>query len=134
MKTAAAMTLVQSPALSPSADCTIARVFMISPLDLYAYLKARFGNPNGFQMRLKSPSSDNFTHWHWTLQHGDRVIEFMGLNLHAAAYIEGVPEPTSADEEQFTTSLKADFSNYGPQRRASAKVRVGPRHTKTLAV
>src|SRR5258708_250711 len=64
----------------------------ISPLDLYVYLKARFGDPNGFQMTLKSPSSDNYAHWHWTLQHEDSVIEFMGLNLHAAAYIEGISE------------------------------------------
>src|SRR5438067_1946317 len=35
MNTAAAMTLVHSPVLSPSAVCTIARVFTISPLNLY---------------------------------------------------------------------------------------------------
>lgn len=86
----------------------------ISPVDLYVYLKARFGDPNGFAMTLKSPSSDNYTHWNWTLQHEDRIIEFMGHNLHAAAYIEGVPEPTPADEEQFVANLKANFSKYGP--------------------
>jgi hypothetical protein len=64
-------------------------------------------------MTLKSPTSDNLTHWHWTLQYKDQVIEFMGQNLHAVAYIEGVPEPTEPERAQFASSLKADFAKYG---------------------
>src|ERR1039458_5233170 len=59
---------------------------VISPLDLYVYLRARFGKPNGFQMALKNQSSDNYVHWHWTLQYEDQVFHIMGLTLHAVAY------------------------------------------------
>lgn len=55
----------------------------IAPVDLYTYLHARFGAPNGFGMTLKSPTSDNLLHWHWSLQYQDRVIEFMGYTMSA---------------------------------------------------
>src|SRR5258708_16930057 len=38
---------------------------LISPLDLYCYLQARFGRPNGVQNLFKSNSSDNLIHWHY---------------------------------------------------------------------
>ncbi len=85
----------------------------ISPLDLYAYLKARFGNPNGFQMALKSPSSDNLVHWHWSLQCHDHIIEFMEYGLHAAAYVNGLPQPTEIEQAELVAAIKADFAAHG---------------------
>lgn len=35
---------------------------LVSPLDLYTYLKARFGEPNGMQNLLRSNDSDNIFH------------------------------------------------------------------------
>lgn len=87
----------------------------VAPLDLYVYLKARFGTPNGFGMTLKNTTVDNFTHWHWTLQVDDHVIEFMGFNLYAVAYVEGYPTPSADGLAKFSASIKADFSNHGPQ-------------------
>ena len=87
----------------------------LTPIDLYVYLKARFGAPNGFAMTLKNSTVDNLTHWNWTLQVNDHVIEFMGLNLYAVAHIEGYVDPTPRDLAEFSASIKADFSNHGPQ-------------------
>lgn len=85
----------------------------IAPVDLYTYLYARFGAPNGFGMTLKSPTSDNLLHWHWSLQYQDRVIEFMGYMLTAQVAVEGSGEPLEEDVERLVQSLKADFANHG---------------------
>jgi hypothetical protein len=53
----------------------------ISPVHLYAYLKWRFGDPNGFIMTLKSPSVDNLIHWNYTLECPETVIDIVGLNV-----------------------------------------------------
>lgn len=94
----------------------------ISPLDLYTYLKARFGAPNGFQMTLKNPSSDNYIQWHWTLQTEDNTMEFMGFNMHAEVFLEGYPDFAKVDGERLESGLKEDFKNHGP---AMSKVRKG---------
>ena len=52
----------------------------ISPLRLYCYLKARFGEPNGFAMTLRSPTVDNLIHWHYTLQCHEVVFDIHGLD------------------------------------------------------
>lgn len=87
----------------------------LSPRDLYTYLKARFGSPNGFQMALKDGStSDNYIHWHWSLECHGHVIEIMGLNFYAEAYAYGVPQPTAAEQGSLTQAIKADFASHGP--------------------
>jgi hypothetical protein len=85
----------------------------IAPVDLYVYLYARFGPPNGFQMKLKSPTSDNLVHWHWSLQYLDRIIEFSGFTMFAQMAVEGSSEPTTDDVAQLVNNIKADFRNYG---------------------
>lgn len=39
----------------------------IKPIDLYCYLQAKYGNPNGLQNFLRDDSSDNLIHWEWSL-------------------------------------------------------------------
>jgi hypothetical protein len=93
----------------------------ISPVALYTYLKARFGDPNGFQMVLKSPSSNNYIHWHWSLQWQDHVIEFMGFNLHAEIYVSGTPEPSADEQQLLIDAIKADFAAHGPSMSVARK-------------
>ncbi len=93
----------------------------ISPVAFYAYLKARFGEPNGFQMVLKAPSSDNYVHWHWSLQCREHIIELMGFNFHAEAYAYGLPQPTEAEQASLVAAIKADFANHGPAMSAVKK-------------
>lgn len=84
----------------------------IAPVDLYTYLYARFGAPNGFGMTLKSASSDNLLHWHWSLQYEEHIIELMGHTLTAQVAAEGSGEPSPEDVERLVNSLKADFANH----------------------
>lgn len=85
----------------------------ISPLDLYVYLKARFGPPNGFQMFLKNPDSDNYIHWHWTLQVNEDIIDFLGFNMHAEAWLYGYPDFSELKGQHFEETIKRDFKNIG---------------------
>ena len=52
----------------------------LSPVDVYTYLKARFGKPNGLSNSLKSPTSDNLIHWDYFLICKDVAINIMGIN------------------------------------------------------
>lgn len=52
----------------------------ISSVDLYSYLKHRFGEPNGFAMTLRSPSVDNFIHWNYTITSGPVILDVRGLD------------------------------------------------------
>jgi hypothetical protein len=54
----------------------------ISSVELYSYLKHRFGEPNGFAMTLRSPSVDNLIHWNYTLGSGPVILDLRGLDLH----------------------------------------------------
>ena len=47
---------------SPRVTC-LALWNEIAPSDLYCYLHARFGPPNGPQNFLRNDSSDNLIHW-----------------------------------------------------------------------
>src|SRR5262245_58875274 len=82
----------------------------ISASDLYVYLSARFGAPNGFAMTLNHPSSDNLIHWNWTLQSGDSVIDFLGYQLQALAAIDNTADPSPDELSAFVAGIKADFA------------------------
>jgi hypothetical protein len=84
----------------------------ISPLDLYVYLRARFGAPNGFAMTLKRPSSDNLIHWNWTLQSGESVIDLLGYQLQVLAAIDDTADPSPEELSLFVAGLKADFASH----------------------
>jgi hypothetical protein len=38
------------------------------PADVYCYLKARFGEPNGFQTFIRRNDSNNWIHWDYVLK------------------------------------------------------------------
>lgn len=82
----------------------------ISPLDLYAYLKARFGPPNDIIMMARGPGLENLVHWGYALSaqgHGfnihstSRRLEFIGISL------------TPADWRILAANIKADFGVVG---------------------
>ena len=86
----------------------------LSLLDLYVYLKTRFGPPNGIQMALRSPSSDNLIHWHYTIKASDSVVlEIWQTNLTADIFVEGIV-PAHADWDHLISAIKADFKAHGP--------------------
>lgn len=50
----------------------------LSPLSLYKLLKAKFGIANGLSMLLKSESTENIIHWHYTFVIDKNEIHFFG--------------------------------------------------------
>ncbi|KUM25835.1 hypothetical protein AU467_24280 [Mesorhizobium loti] len=52
----------------------------LKPVDIYCYLKARFGEPNGFQNFLRKNDSDNWIHWDYSLEAGESDVYFAGTS------------------------------------------------------
>jgi hypothetical protein len=85
----------------------------IAPSDLYSYLGARFGAPNGLQNFLRKNDSDNLIHWEWTLRCGEGWVTFQGMNFRTDVWITANAGIADADKIEFVSQLKADFANYG---------------------
>lgn len=89
----------------------------ISPLAIYKFLKARFGSPNGSGMLFKTATTDNLTHWHYTLLSGNSNIHIMGT---ASVITITVRLPKGAEVPndpwtQLIANLKSVYAKYGKQ-------------------
>lgn len=86
----------------------------IKPVDLYVYLKARFGMPNGLTMLAKNLNdSDNLIHWHYTLTCPSGLIEILCFTFRMEIW-----QPFSKDVSDipsFLAAIKRDFARYGHQ-------------------
>ncbi len=87
----------------------------IAPSDLYCYLYARFGPPNGLQNFLRNNSSDNLVHWEWMLRAGTGWILFQGMNFRTTVMLLDIPDVRQADMPDLVAQLKAGFGGYGKQ-------------------
>lgn len=87
----------------------------ISPLDLYCYLKARFGPPNGISMLFRKPSSDNAIQWHYTLLSGGSMIDFFGMNRLLEIRVSRVSPVSDLDWRIFIGRIKEDFKTWASQ-------------------
>jgi len=87
----------------------------LSPADLYIYLKARFGPPNGVMMILRAPHSDNFIQWHYTLKSGISDFEILGLNTRTEFMISEYDNLGENDWSALVAEIKRDFKRYGPK-------------------
>jgi hypothetical protein len=87
----------------------------VAPADLYCYLTARFGMPNGPHNAFRANDSDNFIHWDWVLEHPSGVVHFMGMNFRTEFWVAGDFAFTDSDRIEVAKWLKADFKNYGTQ-------------------
>ena len=85
----------------------------ISPADLFCYLHARFGPPNGFQNFLRRDTSDNLIHWNWTLRSGNGLIDILGMNFCTNILLTGNLDIEDCDLDKFITLVKSDFQNHG---------------------
>lgn len=85
----------------------------IKPADLYLYLYARFGSPNGLHNLLRKDDSDNLIHWDWTLACNEGMIHILGLNLRTEIHLIGNWNLELCDKEQFISYIKQDLHNYG---------------------
>jgi hypothetical protein len=89
----------------------------IKPADLYCYLKARFGEPNGLVMFAAPPSSDNIIHWHYTLASGNDTLHIQGISSRVQFMASSLTPLRDADWQYLVARLKEDFSHFGLQMR-----------------
>ena len=90
----------------------------IRPLDLYCYLQARFGDPNGIQNILRADDSDNMFHWEWTLRDGEDRLSILGLNFRTEVVLFGPFDTSDEARLAFIREVKTDLSSYGTRMKA----------------
>ena len=88
----------------------------IKPSDLYCYLYAKFGPPNGLMNLLRKDDSDNLIHWDWTLAHANGPIIILGFTMRTEVHLVGGGwDFPRCDRQQFIDYVKRDFRNYGKE-------------------
>ena len=92
----------------------------ISPADLFCYLYARFGPPNGIQNFLRQDGKDNLFHWDWTFRYGSGLLLIQGTNFRTHILFIGDCGVEDSDLNEFITCVKADFQS---QSKGMAKCR-----------
>jgi len=85
----------------------------IRPIDIYCYLYAKYGSPNGLQNLLRKDSSDNLIHWDWTLVGQNCLLQIMGLNYRTEVWLFGDISKTVLSKELLLEHIKSDIGNYG---------------------
>lgn len=84
----------------------------LKPIDLYCYLFARFGPPNGIQNFLRGDHSQNLIHWEWSLHAQGRVMLLQGQNFRTEIWLSGNELPPD-EREVLISSLRETFPIYG---------------------
>jgi hypothetical protein len=83
-------------------------------VDLYAYLRARFGEPNGFQNWLRADDSDNWIHWDFNLK-ADNVDVYLAATSRAVHFHIGELMADS-DWIDLIHALKRDFARVAEKK------------------
>jgi hypothetical protein len=84
----------------------------VSPLDLYAYLKARFGPPNDIMMAARAPGLENIIQWGYALTSDSHLFRLHGTS----GRVEFVGERLSPDDwRTLIAAIKQDFARFGAQ-------------------
>lgn len=81
----------------------------LRPVDVYSYLRARFGVPNGIQNILRRDTSDNLVHWDYHLKGGDEDVYICGTSRETHIIVSKI----LTDEQwmDLIKSIKGDFRN-----------------------
>jgi hypothetical protein len=88
----------------------------IKPVDAYAYLRARFGQPNGFQNFLRKDDSDNLIHWDFNLKADDADVYLSATSRTIQVHLS--EKMTDEEWQDFILAWKADFQRIGPEKSA----------------
>ncbi|PTP28163.1 hypothetical protein [Vibrio splendidus] len=84
----------------------------VKPIDIYCYLNARFGAPNGLQNLFKNDHSDNLFHWHYTFHYNNQTVDIMCANYRIEV-MHGFPfSDHQYALDSFLLDIKQDFKNY----------------------
>jgi hypothetical protein len=91
----------------------------LRPIDVYCYLKARFGEPNGFQNSLRKDSSDNWIHWDYNIRIEEVNIYFAGTSREILVMVD--EHLSDNDWRNFIVGIKADYTKYRKEKSAILK-------------
>lgn len=85
----------------------------IKPVDLYCYLQARFGRPNGMQSLFREYDSSNLIHWDYTFDYEGYRITIMCMTYRIEIHKSIDFQDQKHAKDEFIKDLKDDFRNYG---------------------
>jgi hypothetical protein len=83
----------------------------LTQVDVYTYLRARFGTPNGFQNFLRKDGSDNLVHWDFNLRSGKIDVYIQGRMRDVAVLVS--ERMTDENWKELILALKKDFGRVG---------------------
>lgn len=92
---------------------------LLSPVDVYCYLKARFGRPNGLFTRLgiiHAGTTDNLVHWDYQVECGDHVIDILGMTREVDFTVDA--DITDCDWRRLIDNIKRDYERVKAQKSA----------------
>jgi hypothetical protein len=84
----------------------------VSPLDLYVYLKARFGPPNDVMMVTRAAGLENLIQWGYALTSGGHLFRLHGTSGRVEFIGERLPPN---DWRALIAAIKQDFARFGQQ-------------------
>jgi hypothetical protein len=91
----------------------------LSPVDVYCYLKARFGEPNGFQNWLRQDTSDNWVHWDYYLKTAEQDVYLCGMSREVHFVLS--EKMTDENWRDLVLAIKADYGRVGKEKSAVLK-------------
>jgi hypothetical protein len=91
----------------------------LSPVDVYSYLRARFGQPNGFQNFLRKDDSNNLVHWDFNLKAGKEDVYISGASREIHFLLS--EKLTDQDWRDLIINLKSDYKRVGLEKSAFQK-------------
>jgi hypothetical protein len=97
----------------PGGACCLTIRNEIKPIDLYCYLSARYGPPNGIQNFLRANHSNNLVHWNWSFLQGSGLIDIQGTNYRTDVWFIGPYEVDPKDTAELVAVLKSNFAEFG---------------------
>jgi hypothetical protein len=98
---------------------TLAVRAKLKPIDVYAYLRARFGQPNGFQNILRKDDSDNIVHWDFQLKAENEDVYICGYLREVHLTVS--EKLTDEEWKELINAIKADFSRVAKDKSAIVK-------------
>ena len=88
----------------------------LSLVDMYCYLKARFGEPNGIQNLLRRDDSDNWIHWDFNLKVDREDIYICGT--YREVHLMLSEELTDEGWRDLILKIKSDYGRLGKEKAA----------------
>lgn len=99
--------------LLPKGGCIWEFTNEIKPIDLYCYLFAKYGQPNGLLSLVRSDDSDNLIQWEWTLAGKFGLTSIQGHNFRTEVHLTGGFGDKGLTLDMFISQIKSDIGNYG---------------------